>query len=116
VLREGLKILARDGSDDHEATRGMHCNRYTRRSLKRYLWRLGFVSISHHLFIPELPCWRCLMGTRWARKKAVRLGYPLRLPHALAREPYEGYSWRTHPALRPVRWFYLYFKHGSRRC
>lgn len=115
VLREGVKTLARDGSDDHEETRGMHCNRYTRRSLKRYLWKLGFVPISHHLFVPELPGCSCLMATRWARKKAFRLGYPILLPQALAPEPYEGYSWRTHPMMRPLRWLYLSLKHRSRR-
>jgi 2-polyprenyl-3-methyl-5-hydroxy-6-metoxy-1,4-benzoquinol methylase len=115
VLREGAKLLARDGSDDHEETRGMHCNRYTRRSLKRYMWKLGFVPISHHLFVPELPGCSCLMGTRRDREKAFRLGYPLLLPQALAPELYDGYSWRTHPVMRPLRWVYLSLKHGSRR-
>ena len=114
VLREGVKILARDGSDDHEETRGMHCNRYTRRSLKRYMQRLGFVPISHHLFIPGFPGRSCFMATRGARKKAFRLGYPILLPQALAPEPYEGYSWRTHPMMRPLRWLYLSLKHRSR--
>ncbi len=113
VLREGVKILARDGSDDHEETRGMHCNRYTRHSLKRYMWKLGFVPISHHLFVPELPGRSGVMGTRAARRKAVRLGYPILLPQALAPEPYDGYSWRTGPLMRPLRWLYLSLKHRS---
>ncbi len=115
VLREGIKLLARDGSDDHEETRGMHCNRYTRHSLKRYMRKLGFVPISHHLFVPELPGCSCLMATRRARKKAFRLGYPILLPQALAPEPYDGYSWRTHPLMRPLRWLYLSLKHRSKR-
>ena len=115
VLREGVKVLARDGSDDHEETRGMHCNRYTRRSLKRYMWKLGFVPISHHLFVPEWPGCSCLLATRGARKKAFRLGYPILLPQALAPEPYDGYFWRTHPVMRPLRWLYLSLKHRSKR-
>ncbi len=93
----------------------MHCNRYTRHSLKRYMGNLGFVPISHHLFVPELPGCSCVMSIRAARKKALRLGYPILLPQALAPEPYDGYSWRTHPVMRPLRWLYLSLKHRSRR-
>jgi 2-polyprenyl-3-methyl-5-hydroxy-6-metoxy-1,4-benzoquinol methylase len=114
VLREGLKTLARDGSDDHEETKGMHCNRYTRGSLKRYMSAAGYIPISHHLFVPEWSGRSYLWATREARRKAFRLGYPLLLPQALASEAYTGYSWRTHPVMRPVRWLYLSLKHRGR--
>ena len=106
VLREGLKPEARDDSDEFEATAGMHCNRYTCRSLKVYLRRLGFASLSHHLFAPgwRLPRW--LQSTRWARRRGAALGYPLILPRALDPELYSGPTrqpWRHHPALAPAR-------------
>jgi len=116
VLLEGVKTLARDRSDDCEETKGMHCNRYTRRSLKRYMRKLGFIPISHHLFVSELPHCSCLAATSWARKKAFCLGYPILLPQALESETYEGYSWWTHPVMCPVRWLYLWVKHRSRKC
>jgi 2-polyprenyl-3-methyl-5-hydroxy-6-metoxy-1,4-benzoquinol methylase len=106
VLVEGLKEDARDESDDFEATRGMHCNRYTCRSLKTYLGRLGFSAISHHLFVAHWRPPRFLEATRWARRKAAAMGYPILLPRALDPEIYGGPTrtpWRHHPALAPLR-------------
>jgi 2-polyprenyl-3-methyl-5-hydroxy-6-metoxy-1,4-benzoquinol methylase len=106
VLVEGLKEEARDDSDDHEETSGMHCNRYTCRSLKTYLRGQGFGAISHHLFVAG---WRPPVGlaaTRWARRRAGKLGYPILLPRALDAEMYSGPTrlpWRHHPALAPAR-------------
>jgi 2-polyprenyl-3-methyl-5-hydroxy-6-metoxy-1,4-benzoquinol methylase len=105
VIVEGLNPAARDGGDECEGTRGMHCNRYTCYSLKRYLRHYGFAAVSHHLFVPcwRLPVW--LEGTRWARRRAAKMGYPLILPRALDRELYTGITWLSHPAALPLRWF-----------
>lgn len=104
LLVEGLKPRAHDTSDDHEATAGMHCNRYTRRSLKRYLRGQGFAAVSHHLFVPHWRPPRWLEATHWALRKAAKLGYPILLPRALKAERYCGVTWRSHPALAPARW------------
>ena len=84
----------------------MHCNRYTCHSLKVYLRRRGFSAISHHLFVARWRPPRFLEATLWARRKAARLGYPIRLPRALDAETYGGpirRPWRHHPALAPLR-------------
>jgi 2-polyprenyl-3-methyl-5-hydroxy-6-metoxy-1,4-benzoquinol methylase len=106
VLKEGLNEDARDDSDEFESTAGMHCNRYTCRSLKRYLRPRGFAAISHHLFVAN---WRpplFLSATRWSRRRAARLGYPILIPRALEEESYGGpirRPWRRHPLLAPAR-------------
>lgn len=106
VIAEGLDPDARDSSDDFEATAGMHCNRYTCASLKRYLRKRGFGAISHHLFTAR---WNPPPGTRasaWARRRAAAMGYPILLPRALAPETYSGpvrANWRHHRALAPLR-------------
>src|SRR5262249_50050413 len=106
VLLEGLKEDARDDSDDHDETAGMHCNRYTCRSLKTYLRRNGFGALSHHLFAAHWapPFWMG-SGAR-TRRRAAALGYPIRLPRALDPETYGGPTrqpWRRHPLLAPLR-------------
>lgn len=106
VIAEGIKDLARDGSEIHEETSGTHCNRFTRSSLKRYMSRQGFCAISHHLFAMDMSCPRPLWATNFAKKRAHAAGYPILLPQALRPEWYDGYVWRTHPAMRPVRWIY----------
>lgn len=88
VVVEGLKPAARDMSDDYEATQGMHCNRYTKRSLRRYLRRHGFGAISHHLFVTHWTFPRILDATRLARRLAAHLKYPIHISRALAPELY----------------------------
>jgi hypothetical protein len=105
VIVEGLKDLAWDGTEAQDSTAGMHCNRYTKYSLKSYMRKLGYSAISHHLFVVNfqpIP----FLGLRRAREKAYNMGYPILLPQAHKPELYEGYSWRTHPLIRPVRWLY----------
>jgi len=106
VLLEGLKEEARDSSDDFEATAGMHCNRYTCRSLKVYLRRRGFAAISHHLFVAGWSPPIGLGATRWSRRRAASLGFPIVLPRALDLEMYSGPTrqpWRHQPLLAPAR-------------
>jgi len=106
VLVEGLKPEARDDSDDHEATAGMHCNRYTCHSFKLYLRRHGFGALSHHLFVPHAWPPRWLQATRWARRRAAKMGYPILLPRADQPEIYSGPTrrpWRQNPVLAPAR-------------
>src|SRR5690242_9844515 len=50
VLSEGLKQRARDESDDYPETAGMHCNRYTKASLKRFMRACGYAAIGGHFF------------------------------------------------------------------
>ena len=91
VLTEGLKPAASDGGDENEATAGMHCNRYTKRSLKRYMRRQGFYAISHHLFLRKWPTRRSaqwLHASTRSIRQAAALGYPIVLPRALEKEMY----------------------------
>jgi len=46
VVEEGLKEEARDSSDNYEETQGMHCNRYTRKSLTAFMGECGYKDIS----------------------------------------------------------------------
>jgi len=106
VVADGLDPEARDDSDDFPETAGMHCNRYTCRSLKSYLRRLGFPALSHHLFAAHWPLPRWRQATPWAVRRAAEAGHPLVLPRALAPETYSGpirVPWRHHPALAPLR-------------
>ena len=51
VIKDGLLPEARDTSDDYEETSGMHCNRYTKKSLYDYMMNNGFSGVSGHYFI-----------------------------------------------------------------
>ena len=99
VIVEGLKQAAKDDSDRYEETKGMHCNRYTRSSLKRFMLQNGFAPISHHLFVPHWVPPGLLQASRWSRRRAAEMGYPIVLPRALAPEQYAGW----HVANRPFR-------------
>jgi len=77
VIADGLNPNAMDTSDEFEETVGMHCNRYTKNSLKSYMKKLGFTAISGHFFVPNLHIPFFLVGTKWAWKKAYNMGYPI---------------------------------------
>jgi 2-polyprenyl-3-methyl-5-hydroxy-6-metoxy-1,4-benzoquinol methylase len=100
VIREGLKPRARDSSDATDVTAGMHCNRYSRRSLQAYLSELGFAPISDHLFACGLPLPRRRWGKPWARRNAAKLGYPILLERALLPELFTdcrtAWKWRLY--------------------
>jgi FkbM family methyltransferase len=56
VISEGLNELGRDSSDGIEETRGMHCNRYTLESLRRFFLAMGYAPVSRgHYFVPATP-------------------------------------------------------------
>jgi FkbM family methyltransferase len=56
VIAEGLNEQGRDSSDGIAETRGMHCNRYTLDSLRRFFLGLGYAAVSRgHYFVPALP-------------------------------------------------------------
>lgn len=94
VIAEGLNPQARDTSDDFEETEGMHCNRYTKKSLKSYMRNSNFKAISGHFFVPHLPILRFLEGSKQAWIKAYNIGYPISLSAVNYSENFEyAMSW-----------------------
>ena len=79
VIAEGLNPRARDTSDDFDETAGMHCNRFTKRSLQSYMRNSGFIAISGHLFLANLSIALPLEGSRFAWWKAFKTRYPILL-------------------------------------
>lgn len=79
VITEGLKTSARDTSDENEKTAGMHCNRYTKKSLESFMRKSGYQAISGHFFINGFLESGLIQGTSWAWKKALKTGYPILL-------------------------------------
>jgi SAM-dependent methyltransferase len=77
VIADGLDVRARDTSDDFEETAGMHCNRYTKVSLRHYLRSCGFAAVSGHFFVPNLSISLVLEGSPWAWWIAFKRGYPI---------------------------------------
>lgn len=113
VIAEGLKDLAWDGTEAQDCTAGMHCNRYTKYSFRSYMRKLGYFALSDHLFVVNFLSGPFSGAKRRAREKAYSLGYPILLPQAHKPELYEGYSWKTHPLMRPFRWLYRRIKSFS---
>ena len=77
VLVEGLKPRARDESDDYPETSGMHCNRYTKASLRRFMRICGYGAIGGHFFAKQFAASPLARTASWAWRKAYREGYPL---------------------------------------
>ncbi|MBM3889305.1 MAG: methyltransferase domain-containing protein [Verrucomicrobia bacterium] len=81
VLAAGGKRSTRDESDDIEETRGMHINRYTKKSLSQQVCRHGFVRWLRRIFLkplPGLPLWLYRgPGREWLLRKC---GYRVRPP------------------------------------
>ncbi|MFC1848228.1 class I SAM-dependent methyltransferase [Chloroflexota bacterium] len=77
VIAAGFDPRAKCSSDDFEETAGMHCNRYTRKSLRHYMNANGFKALSGHLFVTHLPIPRYLEDTRVASRVAFRMRYPV---------------------------------------
>jgi SAM-dependent methyltransferase len=100
VLTQGLKPLARDESDDFPQTAGMHCNRYTKASLRRFMRAHGFYALGGHYFANNFapPPLTLTAGQAWRR--AHMDGYPLRAP-TKPREQFEiAYSTKQQDCLR----------------
>ncbi|MEI7831940.1 MAG: FkbM family methyltransferase [bacterium] len=77
VIADGLNPLARDTSDERVETQGMHCNRYTKRSLIQFMEKHGFTSISNHYFLSGDPNINLLPLRVLKYRSAIRGGYPL---------------------------------------
>jgi SAM-dependent methyltransferase len=94
VVTNGLDPKARDTSDDYEGTSGMHCNRYTKKSLRNYMRDCGFLAISGHFFVPNFSIPRYLQGSRYGWRKAFQMGYPILLSAINKAEIFEyAISW-----------------------
>jgi SAM-dependent methyltransferase len=102
VLVQGLKPWARDESDDYPETSGMHCNRYTKASLRRFTRTCGYRAIGGHYFVNGSAPSALLRTPSRAWRKAYQEGYPLSGP-AKPLERYDiAYSSKQQEQLR--RW------------
>src|ERR1017187_3034227 len=80
VLAEGLNPRARDESDDFPETSGMHCNRYTKASLRRFMRACGYGAVGGHYFANRFTASPLTLLPGWAWRKAHESGYPLMSP------------------------------------
>jgi hypothetical protein len=110
VIKDGPDPRAKDTSDDFEETAGMHCNRYTQKSLRNYMRVCGLLAISGHIFVPALSILGPLEGSRWALWKAYKKGYPILVSALWQPEYFEfAFSWedirkrQNHPLPRALR-------------
>jgi len=78
VIRDGLDPKSRDTSDEFEETTGMHCNRYTKQSLQKYMKECEFLAISGHFFVPHPSIPNSLEVHRVEWMDAFALGFPIR--------------------------------------
>lgn len=77
VITEGLTKKNYDTSDEHHKTEGMHCNRYTKKSLKDFMHKFGYNSISGHFYSNNLQIPFSIQGKKSAFKLALEAGYPI---------------------------------------
>lgn len=98
VAAEGLDPRAADTSDDWAETSGMHCNRYTRASLRDHLASCGYGALTGHVFAREFDSSRFLRATRLSWLVAWCMGYPVRPRKILHREWFE-YVTSPRPAI-----------------
>ena len=89
VVKDGLDPRAMDTSDEYDSTTGMHCNRYTKRSLQTYMASLGYSPVSGHYFASGLSLPSSIAGTRAAWLIAIIMGYSLRLNRLWQEEKFE---------------------------
>lgn len=89
VISHGLDPRTIHSSDEFEGTAGMHCNRYTKKSLQTYMRNYGFIAISGHFFVPNLSVGQPIEGSRYAWLKAWRRRYPILLSALLRSERFE---------------------------
>ncbi|MEQ8672490.1 MAG: FkbM family methyltransferase [Aggregatilineales bacterium] len=97
VVKDGLDPRAMDTSDEYDNTKGMHCNRYTKRSLQFYMASLGYTPVSGHYFVNSLNLPFTIAGTRVSWLLAQTRGYPLRLNRLWKEEKFElGQTLKEH--------------------
>lgn len=77
VITEGLKDKARDTSDEVDETQGMHCNRYTKKTLKKFMNECGYTVLSGHFFVPQINLNRLFEGNRFGWNIAYDNGFPI---------------------------------------
>ena len=120
VISDGLDPRARDTSDEFQETAGMHCNRYTQKSLRNYMRDCGLVAISGHFFVPTLSIPRPLEGSRYGWWKAFKMGYPILLSALWQSELFEyALSWeeirrRQNRAIHPIQRVFRFGKRAVR--
>lgn len=69
----------RDSSDQHEETKGMHINRYTKRSLAGHLSTHGFIKYHHKIYLKPLNFMKFSLIPRKLRRVIARkLGYGIK--------------------------------------
>ena len=78
IITDGLNPLAKDTSDGFEETYGMHCNRYTKVSLREYFKEFGLTCISNHIYANNLTVLHFMEGTLWSRFLALIHCYPIK--------------------------------------
>lgn len=87
VLVTGGKAQCKDTSDNFEATKGMHINRYSERGLEQQFTRFGFARWNPYIFIKPrggVPVWKLRgLGSAFFAKN---LGYRLERPKLKPRE------------------------------
>lgn len=100
VISEGVNPLAHDPADDIKETEGMHCNRYSIKSLKKYMNDCGLEPISGHFYIRRVPEFRTALEQRGNWINAVQMGYPLIMEAIDNPEIYEIVNPDTYKVLR----------------
>jgi FkbM family methyltransferase len=78
VIKEGLKLKAKDESDEFEETKGMHCNRYTRESLVEFFYENDFSPISGHFFISKNILKKENSDTKCSWDIAIKNKFPIK--------------------------------------
>lgn len=107
VLATGGKPECGDETDQFEATRGMHINRYSRHGLEKHLKTFGFARWSDYIFLRPcnaLPIWRYPGPAR--RNLARSLGYNISARQSISpnRIPFVLRIWRRlRSSLRPLK-------------
>jgi FkbM family methyltransferase len=86
VISNGLDLQAKDSSDNLIETAGMHCNRYTKESLRIFMSKCGFTGISYHYFVKSSSINPSLGMTYWSRILAFLKNHPVKLRPILKSE------------------------------
>ncbi len=113
-FRFGINPRSFEDSDEHEETRGMHINRYTKKSLVKFMSSCGFQSISCHYFVLRSHCYLGKGNNILTKILACINGYGFTLPTILSKENYEyaiSRSKETQVKDTIYRKCYLYLRH-----
>jgi SAM-dependent methyltransferase len=100
VIADGLNPRARDESDDFPETAGMHCNRYTKGSLRRFMRTNGYEALGGHYFANNFARPLMTLNDDRAWRKAHADGYPLATPDKPLEHFEIAYSTKQNEKLR----------------